>query len=272
VLGRRVVRLRQVGDVVEWEVTGLGAWGQAPLHHLPPVAALVPKRRAQPGTPPDFLGHYLSLDRSLAAIAATFPDEPALRAAVRAHWGMRVARQEPWECLASFIASSTKQIVQIRQIVDLLARRFGEPVADGVYTFPGPGPIARSDLGALGACKLGFRAPHLLAAAQAVDSGRLDLAALPRLEYPRAREELVKLRGVGDKIAGCVLLFSCGFDQAFPVDVWVERALRRLYFPRRTVTARRVRAFADAHFGPHAGWAQQYLFFDERRRGRTRPS
>ncbi len=192
-------------------------------------------------------------------VVATFPDDQPLQAAVQAHWGMRVLRQEPWETLASFIASSTKQIVQIRQIVAALAARFGGGVA-----FPGPAVIARASLPELQSCKLGFRAKYLLAAAQAIDSGRLRLDELPGMDYDRAQEALQKLPGVGEKIAACTLLFGCGFDQAFPIDVWVERSLRRLYFPRRKRTARQLREFAREHFGPHAGWAQQYLFYSER--------
>ena len=183
--------------------------------------------------------------------SATFPDDAPLRAAVQAHWGLRVLRQEPWETLASFIASSTKQIVQIRQIVDLLATYYGDAGA-----FPGVDVIARASLPDLLACKLGFRAKHLLAAAQAIDAGRVRLYDLPGMEYDRAMEELLKLNGVGEKIANCTLLFGCGFDEAFPVDVWVKRALVRLGIKSPT------------HFGPYAGWAQQYLFFSERTRGR----
>jgi N-glycosylase/DNA lyase len=80
------------------------------------------------------------------------------------------------------------------------------------------------------------------------------------LPQTAAREELMKLGGVGGKIADCVLLFSCGFDAAFPVDIWVERALRELYFPRRRVSTKQLQHFAATHFGPHAGYAQQYLF------------
>ena len=107
---------------------------------------------------------------------------------------------------------------------------------------------------------MGFRAPHLLAAARRIAEGKLDLERLRRLTLAEAREELMKLRGVGGKIADCVLLFAYGFDGAFPVDVWVERALRELYFPRRRVGDKRLRHFAATHFGPHAGYAQQYLF------------
>jgi N-glycosylase/DNA lyase len=107
---------------------------------------------------------------------------------------------------------------------------------------------------------MGFRAPNLLATARHIAEGNLDLEALRHRSYQEARAELMKLRGVGEKIADCVLLFAYGFDSAFPVDVWVERALRTLYFPRRRVNEKKLLKFAATHFGPHAGYAQQYLF------------
>jgi len=107
---------------------------------------------------------------------------------------------------------------------------------------------------------MGFRAPSLLAAARQIAEGKLDLEKVRSLPLPEARAELMKLRGVGGKIADCVLLFAYGFDSAFPVDVWVERALQQLYFPRRRASEKRLRNFAATHFGPHAGYAQQYLF------------
>jgi N-glycosylase/DNA lyase len=129
-----------------------------------------------------------------------------------------------------------------------------------MYSFPTPQRIAAADEAELRACKMGFRAPHLLAAARQIAEGKFDLEQPRRLPLAEARAELMKLRGVGGKIADCVLLFAYGFDSAFPVDVWVERALRELYFPRRRVGDKRLRHFAAAHFGPHAGYAQQYLF------------
>ncbi|HUI05425.1 MAG TPA: DNA glycosylase [Verrucomicrobiae bacterium] len=256
VVGREIWRLRQSGATLEWEVV-------SPIPHEP-----VPMRH---DPSPIAIRRYLALDVSLPDITATFPaDDDHLRAAVQKHWGLRVLRQEPWECLASFIASSTKQIVQIRQIVAELSRRFGEPLADGFHAFPSVDAIARASHPELWKCKLGFRAKNLLAAARMIDGGKVELDRLPAMAYAQALEELLKLPGVGEKIANCVLLFSCGFDQAFPVDVWVERAVRRLYFPRRKATARQLRDFARSHFGPYAGWAQQYLFFQERTRRKNR--
>lgn len=232
-----------------------------------------------------WLTDYLQLDLDLSKVFATFPDDKPMRAAVNACRGLRLLRQEPWECLASFILSSTKQIVQIRQIVALLCERFGEPVAGinaetqrtqrnaelenslrdsaasaSLRSFPAAARIAVLNEAELRACKMGFRAPNLLNAARQITEGKLDLERLRQLSCAEAREELMKLRGVGGKIADCVLLFAYGFDGAFPVDVWVERALQRLYFPRRRASDKRLRRFAATHFGPHAGYAQQYLF------------
>jgi len=151
--------------------------------------------------------------------------------------------------------------VQIRQIVALLCERFGEPtLGAGPACFPTPQRLAAASEAELRACKMGFRAPGLLAAACAIADGKLDLESLRQLNYTEARTELMKLRGVGGKIADCVLLFAYGFDSAFPVDVWIERALQELYFPRRRASDKRLRKFAATHFGPHAGYAQQYLF------------
>ena len=128
------------------------------------------------------------------------------------------------------------------------------------FSFPTPQKIAALTEAQLRACKMGFRAPNLLAAARQIAEGKFDLEKIRRLDYAEARAELMKLRGVGGKIADCVLLFAYGFDSAFPVDVWIERALQRLYFPRRRASGPRLRRFAATHFGPHAGYAQQYLF------------
>ena len=213
----------------------------------------------------DWLRNFLQTEIDLSAIIKSFPDETPMRAALAACHGLRVLRQDPWECLASFILSSTKQIVQIRQIIGLLCEKFGEPVAvpagePCAFAFPAPEKISAATESELRACKMGFRAPHLLAAARQIADGRLDLYQLRHLPLSEARAELMKLGGVGGKIADCVLLFACGFDAAFPVDVWVDRALRRLYFPHRRTTAKHLHHFAATHFGPHAGYAQQYLF------------
>ncbi len=224
----------------------------------------------------DWLGRWLRVEDDLAAILATFPDDPPLRAAVAAWRELRLLRQEPWECLASFLLSSTKRIAHIRGIVAALCRRFGEPVPvppgrEPGFAFPTATRLAAASETALRACGMGFRAPYLREVARRVAAGEVQPDELARLPMVEARAALMRLPGVGRKIADCVLLFAGGFDAAFPVDVWVLRALRELYFPRRRVPPRRLRAFTETHFGPHAGYAQQYLFHYMRQRGAAPP-
>lgn len=211
-----------------------------------------------------WLAHYLQTDVDLEAVARTFPDDEPMRRAVASCRGLRLLRQEPWECLASFILSSTKQIVQIQQIVALLCERFGEPLVvppghSPVFAFPTVERLACCTESDLRDCKMGFRAPNLLRTAKLIAVGEVNLSLHSR-PVDEALNALLKFPGVGPKIANCVLLFAYGFPQAFPVDVWIMKALRELYFPKRRVSEKRIAHFAATHFGPHAGYAQQYLF------------
>jgi N-glycosylase/DNA lyase len=220
---------------------------------------------AEPLVDWSWLTNYLQLDLELGQVLRTFPADAPMRAAVEACQGLRLLRQDPWECLASFILSSTKQIVQIRQIISLVCERYGElvrvpPGHPPAHAFPSAIRLAAAGEAELRACKMGFRAPYLLAAARQVAAGTLDLEALRDLPVEAARESLMQVPGVGRKIADCVLLFAYGFQPAFPVDVWIMKALRRLYFPRRRISLQRLHQFAANHFGPNAGFAQQYLF------------
>jgi N-glycosylase/DNA lyase len=147
----------------------------------------------------------------------------------------------------------------------LLCERFGEPIPAApqyapAFAFPSPGRLARLTEADLRACKMGFRAPYLLETARAVAEGKIELERLRKLPVEIARGELMNFPGVGRKIADCVLLFAYGFQSAFPVDVWVIKALQKLYFPRRRAAAKRLRHFSETHFGANAGYAQQYLF------------
>lgn len=224
-----------------------------------------------------WLTHYLQCDVDLETILCTFPKDGPMLEAIAACRGLRLLRQDPWECLISFILSSTKQIVQIRQIVALLCERFGDPVVSPpnepeARSFPCPARLAEVTEAELRSCKMGFRAPYVRATAQAVATGELDLVELSQLPVISARERLMELPGVGRKIADCVLLFAYGFQSAFPVDVWVMRALRQLYFPRRRVTLQQLHRFSAKHFGPYGGYAQQYLFHYARTKPADRAS
>lgn len=210
------------------------------------------------------LSRFLALQEPQTPILHSFPQDPMLQEAVQACRGLRVLRQDPWECLASFILSSTKQIPHIRKIIETMSQRHGKSLGGSPtwYAFPTAAEVAALSELQLRECGMGFRAPHLLGAARAVDAGELDLASLRQLSHEEALQRLTALRGVGTKIANCVLLFSCGFEQAFPIDTWVRRVLLENWFPAGKTRPRdaELQDFAASFFGPWAGHAQQYLF------------
>jgi len=273
--GRKVFRARDYdlaatltsGQAFRWEARGEGWVGVAHGRwvQLRQRGEKIVAKTAVPQSDWQWLADYLQVAVKLDDMLAAFPDDAPMRAAVNACRGLRLLRQDPWECLASFILSSTKQIVQIRQIVAMLCERYGTPVAvparePTAFAFPTAKRLAGLTEAQLRACKMGFRAPYLLATAQWVAEGRCNLPDLGRLDLAAARAQLLALPGVGHKIADCVLLFAGGFPTAFPLDVWVLRALRELYFRGKRPTPERLKTFSATHFGPNAGYAQQYLF------------
>lgn len=209
---------------------------------------------------------YLGLEEDLAAVMAGFPaDDAALQRAIAWCPGLRLIRQPAWECLATFITSSLKQVPQIRAISLRLRERLGEAVRlEGlpcVWSYPRAEVIAAAGEEFLRGCGLGYRAAFLHRSALAVAEGSCDLRAVAGLGDMEAQAELCRLHGVGEKVASCVLLFGYGRSGAFPIDVWIERVLRELYFPRaRKLTHARLDRFAWKQFGPHRGLAQQFLF------------
>jgi N-glycosylase/DNA lyase len=222
-------------------------------------------------TPDDMAGAvtaYFALDHDFTAILQTFqPDDVPLAEAVAYAPGLRIMRQPLWECLATFITSSLKQVPHIRQISLTLRRNFGFPVpalfpnAPTLYTYPTPKALAVAGEEALRACGLGYRAAFLHRTAAALADGEVDLSILAGLSDDEARATLMRFHGVGEKIANCVLLFACERLASFPIDVWIERVLRQFYFAKkRNVTTERIRKFAASHFGPYGGYAQQFLF------------
>ncbi len=266
VVAGRWVRLRQV--FMECGASAARLWmpldgSSTPGPRVPETSILA--ETATPMANWHWLEHYLQAEIDLTAVINTFPSDEPMQAAALACRGLRLLRQDPWECLASFILSSTKRILQIQQIVSLVCERFGEPITvpEGwppAFAFPTPERLASVSEAELRDCKMGFRAPFLLSAARRVAEGTLDLQAPYGGDVHDARAQLLACEGVGEKIANCVLLFAYGRQEAFPVDVWVMKALRQLYFPRRKRTLPQLQKFASKHFGPNAGYAQQYLF------------
>lgn len=215
--------------------------------------------------------HYLALDHNLVRMNKTMPKgDPHLRRAFKYAPGLRIMRQPRWECLATFITSSLKQVAHIRQISLLLRERFGQQVANtDLMVYPTPQALADAGVEKLRACGLGYRAKHLYQTATLIAQGGFDLDTVAALDDDAACAKLCELPGVGPKIAQCVLLFSYERLGVFPIDVWIERVLTELYYAdeKETVTSGQLKQFAREHFGPYRGYAQQWLFHHARTSG-----
>jgi N-glycosylase/DNA lyase len=209
---------------------------------------------------------YFALDHPLAEIYGTFPRDDAMRGAVEFARGLRVLRQPLWECLATFLTSSMKQVAHIAQMSHAIRRKYGRTVASGFHAYPTAAELACATEEELRACSLGYRAKNLLATARMVAEGALDLESVRRLGPEEALAELCRAPGVGVKVANCVLLFGYEHLGAFPIDVWIERVLREHYFKgKRRVTTARLQEYSRDYFGPYGGYAQQYLFHHARK-------
>jgi N-glycosylase/DNA lyase len=254
------------GQVFHWKKEGSGYLGaianQAIFVEQRGEKLLVP-----PGTKAT-VAEYFALDHPLSEIYATFPPDDAMRAALAFCHGLRLIRQPLWECVATFITSSMKQVAHIAQISHTMRARFGERCewnGQSLFAYPSPERIAALNEADLLACSLGYRAKNLLASARMIASGEVNLERIVEMPDEAALEELCRLPGVGEKVANCALLFAFGRPKAFPIDVWIERVLREIYFRgKRRVTGKRLRDFSATYFGPYSGYAQQYLFHHAR--------
>ena len=200
-----------------------------------------------------FWRSYFDLDRSYAAILDAISGDPVLCRAAEAAGGIRILRQEPWEALCSFIISQNNNIPRIKGIIDRLCRAFGDPIESGgqepFYTFPGPERLAGLGADDLACLRAGFRAKYILDAAARVARGEIDLLELAYLPMEEARASLMRIKGVGPKVADCALLFGSGRIEAFPADVWIKRAMKQLFGGSLPACA-----------APYAGIVQQYIF------------
>ncbi len=269
-----LVRTLNSGQVFHWEKCGAGYAGTIGSKGI--YVEQQENRLLFSGIPAEGIENYFALDHPLAEICRSFPDDAAMRAARDFCQGLRIMRQPLWECLATFITSSMKQVAHIRQISRSLRTRYGKRrrvFECEVYTFPPVHQIAELTEQELMACALGYRAKNLLATARLISSGDVDLERWSELSDELLREHLCELPGVGPKVANCVMLFAYERLCAFPIDVWIERVLKKKYFPRRRmVRAEELRGFTAKYFGGYGGYAQQYLFHYARTSRSSRPA
>ncbi|MCZ6788780.1 MAG: DNA glycosylase [Chloroflexi bacterium] len=220
------------------------------------------------------LHDFLRLEDDLRAIYREVGDDPRVAEAIGRYPGLRLLRQEPWECLVSFVCSSVSNIPRISRTLEAVTRRYGKPMdlaGHTLYAFPAPEELARVGEGELRGLGLGFRARYVDAIAPAQATGIVDLAALRRASYEEAKAQLMSLPGVGEKVADCVLVFSLDKLEGFPVDRWIRRCLKEWYFQGGTISDAALLSWAQARWGWYAGYVQQYLFHDRRLAGAGTP-
>ena len=242
VVGRSVLEVRQVTDglsvkVVSGEAADVGA-----------------------------ISTYLGLEDDLVGLRTKYANDPGLGPALSDYLGLRLLKQDPWECLCGFICSATSNIPRIKLNMGALASNYGKRIGpeSGDFEFPGPGAVAAAGEQAARDLAWGFRARYLDGAAIAVASGKFVLEGLLDMSYEEAREALVILDGIGPKIADCVLAFSLQKGEAFPVDRWVRRAMEEWYGASEEMSNDAIGAMARERFGEDAAYAQQYLFHRQR--------
>lgn len=196
---------------------------------------------------------YFDFSRDYGKIIDDIKSDEILKKASDFGYGIRILNQEPFETLCSFIISQNNNIPRIKGIIDRLCKKYGKKIDDDLYSFPDAETLSKLTVDDLSDIRMGFRAKYIIDASQKVASGEVNLSDLFSLDTDTARTELMKIKGVGPKVADCTLLFSLKHFDAFPKDVWIKRAVEVL-FPQ---------GLPECANG-YKGIVQQYIFYYSR--------
>ena len=219
------------------------------------------------------------LDDNIQDIFTNFSDDAILVKLLKKYRGLRLIRQDPYQCMISFACSSNTNISMIRMMLKKLSMKFGikKEIDNQIFfTFPTMRNLYKASINELCSCSVGYRAKAIKSIAEKIVTGVLTIDELYRSKYNEARKILTSIYGIGNKVADCILLFSLEKTEAFPIDVWMCRAIFMYY--KRLIDNRNV-TFMNAnkklsdnqysilsdimreHFGKYGGYAQQYLFY-----------
>lgn len=250
------------GQAFRWEKDEDGVFYGVVANHAAKAYYYDPKTIYIESTNPDLVywSHYLNFSCDYNKAEGNLSKDSLMVPCIRAGQGIRILRQDLWETIVSFIISANNNIPRIKKIINKLCMLYGEKIEfDGktFYGFPTAEVLAKLELADLAEIKAGFRDKYILDAAQKVVSGEVNLNQIPRLNNKAAKAELMKIKGVGTKVADCVLLFSVGRHNIFPLDVWTKRIVSELY----GIEGKAVPDFVLEKFGHNAGIAQQYLYY-----------
>lgn len=208
----------------------------------------------------DYWMAYLDLNRDYAAIEDALSNDPIMKKAISSCSGIRILKQPIWECLISFILSQNNNIPRIKKIIESLCQLFGDKImfkGNMHHAFPRPQQLFDADLAPI---KAGFRTKYLLDAINKIISGEMDLLSVWHMNLNDAQVYLQKVKGIGNKVADCILLYAYQRFDVFPKDVWIKRTVTDLY----QIDENEIESFASNHFRDYCGFAQQYLFYQAR--------
>lgn len=208
----------------------------------------------------NLISQYFDLKRDYTRIKNEINKDDIIKKAISSGSGIRILQQQPWETLVSFIISANNNIPRIKKIIELMCLNFGEKLTymdKTYYTFPTAEVISKLEICELSPIKCGFRDKYIIDAAKKVVSREIDLQSIYKMGEDEGRSVLKKIKGVGDKVADCVLLFAYQKYSVFPKDVWIKKILNNLY----CVDERNIDSFVTEKFGDFGGFAQQYLFY-----------
>jgi N-glycosylase/DNA lyase len=222
-------------------------------------------------TKTDFFRKKDNIDEILKSISK----DNTTRKAIKKYHGLRILKQDPFQCLISFIVSSNSNIQKIKTNLENISRKFGTKVEfenQEFFLFPKPKKLSKVSINEIRNCGVGYRAEFIKEAANIIFSKKIDFEDLKKSNYFETKENICSIPGVGNKVADCIMLFSLNKLEAFPLDRWMIRILEKYFFNEfqletKTITKKQYDILHEKivnHFGPYAGYAQQFLFKMER--------
>ena len=212
----------------------------------------------------DIWQKYFDFSRDYTEIKRVLSCDEILKKSIAFGEGIRILNQDVWECIVSFIISASNNIPRIKKIISSLCENFGNKIEyenKTYYSFPDAETVAALSLEDISVIKCGFRDKYILDAAQKVVSGEIDTDALRLMDRTSAKKALCSIKGVGNKVSDCILLFSLEKYDSFPIDVWIKRVMEYYYFSGADTAVDKIEKLASEKFSPFGGFAQQYLFF-----------
>jgi 8-oxoguanine DNA glycosylase domain protein len=204
--------------------------------------------------------NYFDLGTDYSIIKKEIANDDIMKNAIDFAGGIRILNQDPFECLLSFIISQNNNIPRIKGIIARMSESYGQE-CEGKYLFPTLNELTNINIDALFELRMGFRAKYIYDAIEKLKSKEVDLSIIDNLSTDDLLKMLLKIKGVGQKVADCTMMFSMKRREVFPTDVWVKRVMEHLYFNKEDTDIKVIHNFAKDKWGKYAGYAQQYLFY-----------